>query len=151
MTDTRISKAQMLHACMIKQQLIISDFEHEVKQLRTEITSHEDIASQEHRGTPERNEMLVRMEHELMFLKNESMALEAIDEDKKSDAVELGAVVVTDQRIFFISTSVDFAEVNGQCFFGISTKAPIYHAMKGKKEGDCFEFSGVRYRILDVY
>ncbi|MFC5192256.1 hypothetical protein ACFPIK_10785 [Algoriphagus aquatilis] len=151
MTDTRISKAQMLHACLIKQQLIISDFEHEVKNLRAEITRHDDIASQDHRGTPERNEMLVRMEHELMFLKNELMMLEKIDEDKQSDEVELGAVVVTDQRIFFISTSVDFAEVNGQSFFGISTKAPIYHLMKGKKEGDCFEFSGVRYRILEVY
>ncbi|MCU0401356.1 MAG: hypothetical protein MUE75_10170 [Algoriphagus sp.] len=151
MTDTRISKAQLLHACMIKQQLIISDFEYEIKNLRTEITRHDDIASQEHRGTPERNEILVRMEHELMFLKNELMTLEKIDEDKQCDEVELGAVVVTDQRIFFISTSVDFAEVNGQSFFGISTKAPIYHLMKGKKEGDCFEFSGVRYRILDVY
>lgn len=151
MTDTRISKAQLLHACLIKQQMIISDFEHEVKNLRAEITRHDDIASQDHRGTPERNEMLVRMEHELMFLKNELMTLEKIDEDKQCDEVELGAVVVTDQRIFFISTSVDFAEVNGQSFFGISTKAPIYHLMRGKKEGDFFEFSGVRYRILEVY
>lgn len=151
MTDTRISKAQMLHACMIKQQLIISDFEHEVKHLRTEITNRDDIASQAHRGMPERNEMLVRMEHELVFLKNELMTLEVIDEEKQSDEVEPGAVVVTDQRIFFISTSVDLVEVNGQSFFGISTKAPIYHAMKGKKEGECFEFSGVRFRILDVY
>ncbi len=151
MTDTRISKAQMLHACMIKQQLIISDFEHEIKHLSSEITSHEDIASQEHRGTPERNEMLVRMEHELMFLKNESNILEAIDENKVSEEAELGAVVVTDQRIFFICTSVDLVEVNGQSFFGISTRAPIYHMMKGKKQGDCFQFSGVRYLILDVY
>lgn len=151
MKDTRISKAQMLHACMIKQQLIISDFEHEVKNLRSEITRRDEIASQDHRGTPERNEMLVRMEHELVFLKNELMTLEAIDEEKQSDEVEPGAVVVTDQRIFFISTSVDLVEVNGQSFFGISTKAPIYHTMKGKKEGEYFEFSGVRYRILDVY
>ena len=94
---------------------------------------------------------LVRMEHELMFLKNELTTLEAIDEEKPCDEVEIGAVVVTDQRIFFICTSVDVVEVNGQSFFGISTKAPIYHVMKGKKEGDCFEFSGVRYLILDVY
>ena len=151
MTDTRISKAQMLHACMIKQQLIISDFEHEIKHLRSEITRRDDIASQEHRGTPERNEILVRMEHELLFLKNELMTLEAIDEEKPCEEVEIGAVVVTDQRIFFICTSVDLVEVNGQSFFGISTRAPIYHAMKGKKEGDCFQFSGVRYLILDVY
>jgi transcription elongation GreA/GreB family factor len=141
----------MLNACLFKQQLIIADFEHEVKNLRTEITRHDDIASQEHRSTPERNEMLVRMEHELMFLKNELTTLESIDEEKPCDEVEIGAVVVTDQRIFFICTSVDIVEVNGQSFFGISTKAPIYHSMKGKKEGDCFEFSGVRYLVLDVY
>lgn len=151
MTETRISKESILHACEIKQQLIISDFEQEVKNLRSEITMHDEIASQEHRGSAERNEMLVRLEHELFFLNKERITLEAIDAEKISESVEPGAVVVTDQRIFFISTSVDLVEINGQSLFGISTKAPIYQIMKGKKSGDSFEFGGVRYQILDLY
>ncbi|MBC6366992.1 hypothetical protein [Algoriphagus sp. AK58] len=151
MTDARISKASMLHASLIKQQLIISDFEKEIENLKGEIIAREEIASQEHRGGAERNEMLVRMEHELVFLKNELMTLEGIDEEKVSEKVELGAVVVTDQRIFFVSTSVDLLEVNGQSLFGISTKAPIYHVMKGKTKGDTFDYGGVRYQIRDVY
>ncbi len=151
MTETRISKDRILDACAIKQQLIISDFEQEVKNIRSEITNHDEIASQEHRGSAERNEMLVRLEHELFFLNNERITLESIDPEKNSDQVEPGAVVVTDQRIFFVSTSVDLVEVNGNSLFGISTKAPIYAYMKGKKAGDFFEFGGVRYLILDIY
>ena len=151
MTDTRIPKDRILHACAIKQQLIIADFEQEVQNIRSEITNHDEIASQEHRGFTERNEMLVRLEHELLFLNNERVVLDSIDPDKHSEIVESGAVVVTDQRVFFVSTSVDLVEVNGNSLFGISTKAPIYASMKGKKAGEFFEFGGVRYLILDIY
>lgn len=151
MTETRISKDRILHACEIKQQLIISDFEQEVQNIRSEITNHEETGSQEYRGSAERNEMLVRLEHELFFLNNEQITLESIDPDKICDTVEPGAVVVTDQRIFFVSTSVDLVEVNGQSLFGISTKAPVYQVMKGRKVGESFEFGGVRYQILDLY
>jgi len=151
MTANRISKESILRACEIKQQLIISDFQQEIKNIRSEITNHDEIASQEHRGGAERNEMLVRLERELFFLTSERINLEAIDPEKISESIESGAVVVTDQRIFFISTSVDLVEINGQSLFGISTKAPIYQTMKGKKVGDSFEFGGVRYHILDLY
>ncbi|GAB2483331.1 MAG: hypothetical protein EP311_08900 [Cytophagales bacterium] len=151
MTTTRIAKPSILHACIIKQQLTIDDFEKEVLSLRTEITDHSEIASQEHRGGAERNEMLVRMEKELTFLKNELRVLENIDPELEHNQVQLGAVVITDQRIFFISTSVELVEVNGHCLYGISTKAPIFASMRGKKTGDAFEHAGVRYLILDVY
>jgi transcription elongation GreA/GreB family factor len=151
MKDTRISKASILHACTIKQQLTISDFEKEIQTLRSGITSREETASQGQNEGPERNEMLVRMEHELVFLKSELNFLETINPEKISQEVETGAVVVTDQRIFFISTSIELVEVNGQSIFGISTKAPIYPSLKGKKKGDSFTHAGVHYEILDVY
>lgn len=151
MTTTRIARHEILDACIVKQQLTIDDFEKEVLSLRNEITDHSEIASQEHRGGAERNEMLVRMEKELNFLKNELRVLENIDPDLEHNQVQLGAVVITDQRIFFISTSVELVEVNGHCLYGISTKAPIFASMRGKKTGDAFEHAGVRYLILDVY
>ena len=150
-TDSRLSKASILHACIIKQQLTISDFEKEIKQLSAAVTDHRESASQEPRGASERNEVLVRMEHELVFLKNELMALEKIDPDHICQKVEEGAVIVTDQRVFFISTSIESVDVNGKSVFGLSVHAPIYVAMKGKVKGDRIEFSGLRYQILDIY
>jgi hypothetical protein len=129
MTESRISKNLILHACTIKQQLTIADFEKEIEAIKDEVTAHSETASQEHRGAAEQNSLLVRLEHELLFLKNELMLLESLDEDKISAVVEPGAVVVTDQRIFFISTSIEEVEVNGKNVFGLSTHAPIYAEM----------------------
>jgi transcription elongation GreA/GreB family factor len=149
--NPELSKERILHACIIKQQLTIEDFEKEINQMRTELTSHGESASQDQKPSREKNELLVRMEGELIFLKNELMTLENIDADHVSKKVELGAVVVTDQRVFFISTSIESVEVNGNSVFGLSVHAPIYEAMKGKEKGDRIEFNGLRYQILDIY
>ncbi|GMQ29140.1 hypothetical protein [Algoriphagus confluentis] len=151
MTTTRISKSTILQACLIKQKLTIHDFEKEIHSLRGEITDHSETVSQGQRTGAERNEMLVRLEKELTFLKNELWVLENIDPELEHGQVQLGAVVITDQRTFFISTSVELVEVNSHCLFGISTKAPIFSSMRGKKAGEAFEHAGVRYLILDVY
>ena len=149
--DPRLSKSSILHACIIKQQLTISDFEKEINRLKSEVTTKDESESQGGRGTSEQNELLVRMEHELLFLKNELMTLENIDSDQICDRIQEGAVVVTDQRIFFVSTSIETVDVNESSVFGLSTHAPIYSEMKGKKKGDTIQFNGLRYQILDVY
>lgn len=149
--DSRLSKSSILHACIIKQQLTISDFEKEIARLRSEVTTKDESESQGGRGTSEQNELLVRVEHELLFLRNELMTLENIDPEEVCEKIEEGAVVVTDQRIFFVSTSIESVEVNGKSVFGLSVHAPIYVEMKGKKKGEIIEYKGLRYQILDVY
>lgn len=149
--DSRLSKSSILRACTIKQQMTISDFEKEVARLRSEVTTKDESESQGGRGTTEQNDLLVRMEHELLFLRNELMTLENIDPEEESDKIEEGAVVVTDQRTFFVSTSIESVEVNGKSVFGLSVHAPIYADMKDKKKGEIIEYKGLRYQILDVY
>lgn len=149
--DSRLSKSSILHACTIKQQLTISDFEKEVARLKSEVTTKDESESQGGRGTSEQNELLVRMEHELLFLRNELMTLNNIDPESETTEIAEGSVIETDQRIFFVSTSIESVEVNGKSVFGLSIHAPIYHEMKGKKKGETIQYNGLRYQILDVY
>jgi len=149
--DSRLSKSSILHACTIKQQLTISDLEKEIVRLKSEVTTKDESESQGGRGTSEQNDLLVRMEHELLFLKNELMTLGNIDPDQVCEIIEEGAVVVTDQRTFFVSTSIETVDVNEESIFGLSVHAPIYSNMKGKKKGETIEYNGLRYQILDVY
>lgn len=149
--DSRLSKRSILQACTIKQQLTISDFEKEVARLKSDVTTKDESESQGGRGTSEQNELLVRMEHELLFLRNELVTLANIDPDHVCDKIEEGAVVVTDQRILFVSTSIESVDVNEKSVFGLSVHAPIYLEMKGKRKGDLIEYKGIRYEILDVY
>ncbi|NVJ86353.1 MAG: hypothetical protein HWE15_08615 [Algoriphagus sp.] len=151
MTSDRLSKKSIIEACKQKQKQTIADFDQELKNIRENLTNHDESASQSQKGSSSDNEMIVRLEHELMFLKKELQTLDSIDPEKILERVNEGAVVETDQRIFFVSTSIEQFDVEGKSLFGISTKAPIFPVMQGKVEGDSFEYGGIRYFILDVY
>ncbi len=151
MTPPRISKSLLREACLQKQNILLADFEQEIQRLTDEITRGKEMPSQEQAGRTELNELLVRLEHELLFVKQEQTILEGLDVEREFVQVELGALVVTDQRIFYISSSLETVEVDGVEFFGISTQAPIYSGMKGKRAGDSFIHAGVNYRVLEVY
>ena len=151
MTTPRLSKSLLRAACLRKQNILLTDFEQEIQRLTDEITRGKEMPSQEQAGRTESNELLVRLEHELLFVKQEQTILEGLDVEREFVQVELGALVVTDQRIFYISSSLETVEVEGISFFGISTQAPIYAGMKGKRVGATFSYAGVSYRILEIY
>lgn len=151
MIALHLSKPQILQACIQKQERTIEDFERGIAELKNQLSSQEESESQEHRPSPERRELFLRMEHELAFLNYEMAVLRQIEEDKSLDAVDMGAVVVTNQRTFFISASIERVEIEGLTVIGISQKAPIYQVMKGKKAGESFDYGGVRFEILEVY
>lgn len=150
MNAKELSKEAILHACMIKQQLTIADFEEELKSIQNDLSDHAESPSQAHRGSGGQQELILRLKHELNFLQREKHTLESINPGKSMDQVGLGAVVYTDQRIFFISTSIEQVVVNGRSVFGISTQAPIYKEMRGKRAGEHFEFKGIRYQIETI-
>lgn len=147
----RIDKATIHHACMAKQQHLISDFEKEIASLKKEMFTHDVSQSQGDSSAVERNELLVRYENELIFLNNELQTLESIDPTKETEKVELGSVVVTDLRIFYVCVSIEQFVVNGHDIFGLSVNAPIYEAMSQASKGDVITFNGTDYKILDVY
>lgn len=147
----RIGKAAIHHACMVKQQHLIADFEKEIASLKKEMFTHDVSQSQGDSSAVERNELLVRYENELIFLNNELQTLESIDPSKETDKVELGSVVVTDLRIFYVCVSIEQFVVNGHDIFGLSVNAPIYEAMSQASKEDLITFNGTDYKILDIY
>lgn len=147
----KISKADILTACLEKQQELIDNFTNRIDGVKAEAFSHTETPSQTDEGSDSSEEMLELMGQELMFVRAEMEILRAIDPKNPADHVERGAVVITDQRIFFIGVSTEDIEVGGQKIFGMSEKAPLYSYMKGLKKADSFEFNKTRYHIEDIY
>jgi len=149
--SARIPKKTILQACIIKQQLIIDNFEKEIEGLKEEIFGQDVIPSQGDYSAAERTEVLERYERELRFLKDELQILAAIDVESELNEVKAGAVVQTNRQIFFVSVSIERVEVNETAIFGLSTEAPIYPEMKGKIKGDAFVMNNMEYQIIDIY
>ena len=68
----------------------------------------------------------------------------------KKEVVEPGAVVNVNGRCIVIAVPKSSFTIDGVDYIGISTKAPIYKSMKGKKSGDSFEFNNQNFIIKSV-
>ncbi|MDW3194150.1 MAG: 3-oxoacyl-ACP synthase [Cytophagales bacterium] len=76
--------------------------------------------------------------------------LEMINPDKESPSVELGSIVHTEDRNYFISVSLGEITVADQIFFCISPVTPIGTLMQGKQTGETFQFAGEAVIIQQV-
>lgn len=64
--------------------------------------------------------------------------------------VKPGAVVSVNGRCMIVAVPKSKFTIDGRNFIGISTKAPIYAELKGKKAGDEFKFNGRKFTIEAV-
>lgn len=76
--------------------------------------------------------------------------LESIDFGPKKE-VAPGAIVKVAGRHFVVAVSTARFECEGQSLMGISTEAPIYQTMKGKRVGDECSFRGRLLNIEAIY
>lgn len=92
-------------------------------------------------------ERLASQMHEVAKLRK---PLEMINPEKVSDAVELGSVVFTKDRNYYISVSLGEIVVDDQQFFCISPVTPIGKLISGKRNGETFLFAGKAVIIQEV-
>lgn len=67
-----------------------------------------------------------------------------------TDIVQPGAVVSVNGRCMIVAVPKSPFKVGDRDFMGISTSAPIYSSLKGKKAGESFEFNNQRFTIEAV-
>lgn len=154
-TDKSILRGKLLEACIEKQQALIDDFKSRVAELvSTPGLGNEESYDNEILGQQSQRVAEVDNLHRALDLANNEMDdLLRLSGRKKElhSRVEPGAVVVTDRDTIFVSVSIEQFEVDGEPYVGISTKSPLYAAMKGKQAGDTFECAGIAYNILEVF
>jgi hypothetical protein len=66
------------------------------------------------------------------------------------DTVRNGALVYTNQGIFYISISVGQIQVNAETVFAISAASPVGQLFIGKKVGDAFTFNSKQYVVEKI-
>ena len=77
--------------------------------------------------------------------------LQKINPDVVLDTAKLGSIVVTDKLKVFLSWNLGKIPVGKDTYFVISTQAPLFDAIAGKKKGETFDFRGEKHKVLEVY
>lgn len=146
-----INKARIHQACIEKQEKLIDSIKNRELELYNDTYNQNASASQTEDRKEGKTEFLEALGNELVFAQEELVYLNSIDASVESSIVGPGAVVATDQFTFFIGVSSENVEVDGESFFGISTKAPLYANMKGLEKGNSFQFNETKYLIKNIY
>ncbi|QDH78551.1 hypothetical protein FKX85_05700 [Echinicola soli] len=76
--------------------------------------------------------------------------IEAISFEPKT-TVEPGAIVSVNGRCIIVAVSKPPFKIGDRNFIGISTEAPIYKELKGKKAGDSFTFNNQKFTIEIIH
>ena len=145
----------MLDASIKKHQTVIDDFRISIKEMMDSggnINEEEFDLSQQEFNT-ETLQQVNRIADQLKFANDEMVTLYnmlptigTIHQD-----IQIGAAVVTDKDIFFVSSSIERFEVDGLLVFGLSTESPLFKVMEGKRSGDTFTYGKETYVIKDVF
>ena len=91
-----------------------------------------------------------RLESQLNKTLHLRKILTQINLEKEYLQVEAGAMVETDQGIYFISIGLGKVVLEDQTYFAISTAAPVSGVLLGKKVGDVAVFQGREFMIQNV-
>jgi transcription elongation GreA/GreB family factor len=78
--------------------------------------------------------------------------LSEIDLDHYSETVNFGSVVETDKNLYYVA--VPIGELNmddGSTVYAISTDAPVYQGLKGKKAGESYTFNDQEFKIVALH
>ena len=67
-----------------------------------------------------------------------------------TDEVKPGAVVRVNGRCMIVAVPKPKFTIDGMDYIGISSSAPIYKTLEGKKAGDTFSFNGREFKIEAV-
>jgi len=148
------NKEKVLAQAKLKQQALIDDFENRISEIRgSEMNMHKGQFDRNENSLNEANmELVDKLADQLDFAVKEMELLNKMELSVDSgNGVCLGTIVLTDQRTFFPSVSIESFDVDGLEIFGISQHAPLYQEMRGKKPGDRFSFAELDYEVKAVF
>ncbi len=76
--------------------------------------------------------------------------LDQINIKNRTESVQPGSIVVTDNEIFFIAISIGKVIIHSRSFVILSPESPLGIKFMGLKSGDSFTFKDRRYVVKEI-
>lgn len=76
--------------------------------------------------------------------------LNTINADSALNVAKTGSVVKTSKGNYYLSISAGKLTINGELYYSVSVSSPIGQQLKGKRQGEEFNFNGNNYVIKEV-
>ncbi|MCM4157382.1 transcription elongation factor [Gramella sp. AN32] len=131
----------------------IEKYQNEMDQIKQSMENND--AHTDYDEDNSKGELLNDFEKYAQYLDNAQTMkekLSRVDRKHYSETIDFGSIVETKDNYYFIAAAVGKVTLEeGSSVYVISTDAPIYQEMKGKRKGDSFKFNETEYHIKDVH
>jgi transcription elongation GreA/GreB family factor len=96
------------------------------------------------------HEELDRLNRQFYNLNQEMNILNQINASIPCESVQLGALVITDKKMLYLSVALGKIELNNQVVFAVSVKSPIGQAIIGKMPHDEIRIGKNTEKIISI-
>ena len=144
-----INRQQLYEKCLVKVNEQIEKYNEKLTSIKESLDSID-----RHNDYDEEGKLLGEYEQISNYLdvaQKRKKLLSTIDRTKYTESIQLGSVVETKTNYYFIAAALgEIGMDDGSTVYTISTEAPIYQKLEGKKKGDTFTMKDEEIEILDV-
>ena len=114
----KISKQEVVTICIQKQEEQVENFDNRVTSMKSDINNKDNSASQSEDRQAGNVELLSVYEKELAFSATDLNYLKSLTTIAENSTVQPGALVITNETVFFIGISTEKFEINGETVIG---------------------------------
>jgi hypothetical protein len=144
----KVDKFELQKTMLTMYETIINDLKEELKVKETLANIDEDntLDPEDYSNQTVSKEMKMLLQKQLDKAIFDFEKVKNMDFSEKSEAV-VGALVTTDMFNFILGVATTPFLFGNMQIVGVSTEAPIFSSLLGRKEGDSFQFTGHQYNI----
>ena len=89
--------------------------------------------------------------HQLSVAVQDMNLLQTIDADKLYEQADNGAVICSEDTIYFIASGIGIMPFDGEKVIVLSPKAPLAQMLRGRSKGDQVSLNGKDLTIKDIF
>ncbi len=145
-----VNRQQLYEKCLVKVNEQIEKYNEKLSSLKESLDSID-----RHNDYDEEGKLLGEYEQISNYLdvaQKRKKLLSTIDRNKYSEHVQFGSVVETKTNYYFVAGALgEIGMDDGSKVYAISTEAPIYQKLEGKRKGDSFTMKDEDIEILNVH
>ena len=144
----KVDKFELQKTMLTMYETIINDLKEELKVKETLANIDEDntLDPEDYSNQTVSKEMKMLLQKQLDKALFDFEKVKKMDFSEKSEAL-VGALVTTDMFNFILGVATTPFLFGNMQIVGVSTEAPIFSSLLGRKEGDSFQFTGHQYNI----
>lgn len=147
------NKTEVYYKCLAEVDDLIRKYQEKMDTIRESMEANDVHTDYDEEGS--KGELLGDFERYATHLdhaRTMKEKLSQVDKDKYSEQIRFGSLIETKKAYYFIVAPIGKVSMDdGSTVQVISTEAPIYEKLEGKRKGDTFNLQDEEIEILDVH